>query len=192
MNLYIYLLTFLFCGQLMSMDRPCDITQIALNNYNSTMGIYVQPSQANGMVSLLARQPTLNNLSITDKKTLEDAAVKFNKPFLRDLAQTVTIRSEDGQNFAIPLKIARETQKLSMQFSDQNSPPIQLNLNAQLLELYCKASWYFYFTDTLFWMKSYRILNSENVGDLLRAADMLGADFIRRTINDTNQRTGKF
>ncbi len=192
MNLYIYLFIFLFCGQLMSMDRPYDIAQIALNNYNSTMGIYVQPSQANGMVSLLARQPTLNNLSITDKKTLEDAAVKFNKPFLRDLAQTVTIRSEDGQNFAIPLKIARETQKLSMQFSDQNSPPIQLNLNAQLLELYCKASWYFCFTDTLFWMKSYRMLDSENVGDLLRAADMLGADFIRRTINDANQRTGKF
>lgn len=192
MNLYICLLTFLFCGQLISMDRPYDVAQIALNNYNSTMGIYVQPSQATGMVSLLARQPVLNNLSIADKQTLEDAAVKGNKPFLRELAQTITIRSVDGQNFAIPLKVARETQKLSMQFSDQNSPPIQLNLNAQLLELYCKASWYFYFTDTLFWMRNYRMLNSENEGDLLRAGDMLGADFIRRTINDANQRTGKF
>lgn len=192
MNLYIYLSTFLFFVQLTSMDRPYDVAQIALNNYNSTMGIYLQPSQATGMVSLLARQPILNNLSITDKQTLQDAAEKCNKPFLRELAQTITIRSVDGQNFAIPLKVARETQKLSMQFSDQNSPPIQLDLNAQLLELYCKASWYFYFTDTLFWMRNYRMLNSENEWDLLRAADMLGADFIRRTINDANQRTGKF
>lgn len=192
MNFYICFLTFLLSGQLLSMDRPSTIAQLALDNYNASMGIYIQPSQASGMVSLLARLPALNNLNPQEKKELEDAATKLNKPFLRDLAQTVTIRSECGQNFAIPLKIARDTQKLSMQLSDQNTPPIQLNLKADLLELYCKASWYFYYTETLFWMRSYRMLTSENESAMILAANQLGADFIKNKINDTNQRTGKF
>ncbi len=192
MNFYICLVFLIFCGQLVAMDRANTVAQLALNNYNDSMGIYMQPSRATGMVSLLTRQPILNNLSAQDKQELEDGATKLNKPFLRDLAQTITIRSECGRDFAIPLKIARETQQLNMQLSDQTTSPIQLNVKAQLLDLYSKASWYFYYTDTLFWMRSYRMLTAENEKDLLCAAGILGADFIKRTINDSNQKTGKF
>lgn len=136
----------------------------------------------------LKTTPIFNDLSALQKEELKKAATYYNKTFLNDIADTITLESECGQCFAVPRSVANKSGFLKPILSQYLQDKIPLPLSAFCLNLYSKACWFQKYTDSLYWMRSYREIQENEIQSLLNTADYFLDDFCINTINDRNDR----
>lgn len=171
-----------------SMEQPTSLVQRIIQNYQPR-GIYVGPMEAVGMVNLLEKNPELNSLCPQEKSELETASRILKKPFLNDLAQTITVESADGKSFAIPFTTAQKSGFFSPIIKNYSSlEKIPVPIESISLDLYAKACWFEYYTSSLFWMRNTGKIKDNQIDDLLATADYFLDDFVEKTMNDCNRR----
>lgn len=132
--------------------------------------------------------PIFNDLSDAQKEELKKAATAYNKPFLSDIADTVTLESECGQSFAIPREVANKSGFLKPLMCTYLQDKLSLPVKAACLKIYAKACWFQKYTDSLWWMRNYREIQDDEIQNLLDTADYFLDDFCKQTINDRNDR----
>lgn len=163
-----------------------ELIQKVLQSYRSAKAIYIRPSQALGVINLLNEYTSLNSLSTKQKEELREIPSELypvEKGILQAMAEAITLESECGQPFLIP--------KLKSGLLNENEIKI-LPFKASTLKLFQDACWFMYFTDSLYWMRCYQSIKQDQIDQLLQVEDYCKSDFVRKTINETNQRTGKF